>query len=141
GGGIWTSPAYDPAKGLIYLATGNVDNGVDPAKEPWQQAIVAIDAASLQTAASFQPIHADFSTDWDFGGSPTLYDLADGRHLISDTNKNGLVYALDRDNLGNGILWTTEISAPGASPDEGEGTIVSPVYANGMLFVGGGHTT
>jgi outer membrane protein assembly factor BamB len=141
GGGIWTSPAYDAASNRIFVATGNVDLGVDPKTVPWQQAIVAIDPTTMLTVDFFQPIHTDFSTDWDFGGSPTLYDLADGRHLIADTNKNGNVYALDRDHLANGVLWTTEISAPGESPDLGESTIVSPVYANGLLFVGGGTTT
>jgi len=141
GGGIWTSPAYDPASNRVFVATGNVDAGKLPSDEPWQQAIVAIDPATMKTAAAFQPIHTDFGTDWDFGGSPTLYDLSDGRHLVADTNKNGNVYAFDRDNLGSGVLWTTEISAPGTSPDVGESSIVSPVYANGLLFVAGGKTS
>lgn len=141
GGGVWTSPAYDPGTNRVFVTTGTVARGIQPGTAPWQQAFVAIDPASMQTLDSFQPVQTDFYTDWDFGASPTLYDLPDGRHLIAAANKNGLVYALDRDNLAGGVLWTSRISGSGASPDFGESTIVSAAYANGLLFVGGGRTT
>ena len=141
GGGVWTSPAFDAATGKLFVTTGTIGKGVLPENAPWQQAFVAIDPVSMQTLDSFQPIKTDFYTDWDFGASPTLYDLPDGRHLIAAANKNGLVYALDRDNLAAGPLWTSLISGSGASPDLGESTIVSAAYANQQLFVGGGRTT
>jgi polyvinyl alcohol dehydrogenase (cytochrome) len=140
GGGVWTSPAYDPATRRIFLTTGTVADGADPTTKPWQQAFVAVDPDTMQTLDSFQPVPTDFVTDFDFGTSPVLFDLPDGRHLIAATNKNGFVYAMNRDDLAAGVLWKTEISAPGASPDLGESAISSPVYANGMVFVAGGKT-
>ena len=141
GGGVWTSPSFDPRTGRLFVTTGTVARGALPETKPWQQAFVAIDPTTMQTLDSFQPVKTDFYTDWDFGASPTLYDLADGRHLIAAANKNGFVYALDRDNLAGGPLWTSLISGSGASPDLGESTIVSAAYANGRLFVGGAATT
>ena len=141
GGGIWTSAAFDGSLNRIFVTTGNVDNGVSAATEPWQQAFVAIDPSSLRTADSDQPIQTDFSTDWDFGASPTLFDTSGGRHMVAATNKNGLVYALDRANLAGGVRWTARISDTGDSPDLGVGSIVSPTFANGLLYVGGGATT
>ena len=140
GGGIWTSAAFDQILGRIFVTTGNVANGVSATSEPWQQAFVSIDPSTAHTADSYQPIQTDFSTDWDFGASPTLFD-ASGRHLIAAANKNGLVYALERTNLSGGVLWTSPISGSGDSPDLGVGSIVSPTFANGLLFVAGGATT
>lgn len=108
----------------------------------------SVNGAPIATAADSDPAALGasrsrpiFIPDWDFGASPTLYDLPDGRHLIAAANKNGFVYALDRDNLASGPLWTSLISGSGASPDFGESTIVSAAYADGLLFVGGGATT
>ena len=95
----------------------------------------------METLDSFAPVPGDnFSADMDFGSSPTLYDAPDGRHFIAATDKNGWVYALDRDNLAKGVVWQYQISGPGASPDLGESSIVSAPYADGTLFVGGGRT-
>jgi outer membrane protein assembly factor BamB len=92
-------------------------------------------------ADSFQPIQTNFSTDFDFGASPTLFDTPGGRHMVATANKNGFVYALDRTDLAAGVVWTSRISGSGASPDLGESTIVSPTFANGLVFVAGGRTT
>lgn len=140
GGGVWTSPAWDPLSGRLFVTTGTVADGVkDPSTKPWQQAFVAIDPATMQTLDSFQPVKTDFFTDWDFGASPTLVDSG-GLGLVIAANKNGIVYALDRNNLAAGPLWTYVISGPGASPDLGESTIVSAAWANGRVFVGGGRS-
>ena len=141
GGGVWTSPSFDPRTNRVFVTTGTVAKGARAVDKPWQQAFVAIDPDTMQTLDSFQLVQTDFYTDWDFGASPTLYDLPGGQHLIAAANKNGFVYALDRDNLAGGVLWTSLISGSGASPDLGESTIVSAAYANGLLFVGGGKTT
>jgi len=140
GGGVWTTPAYDATTGRLFLTTGNPAAGVNATSVPYEQAFVAIDPSTMQTLDSYQPVTSGFSTDADFGASPTLFDTADGRHLIAATNKNGYVYALDRDDLAAGVLWKTQIAAGGASPDVGETSIVSAAFAGGTLFVGGGAT-
>src|SRR5437016_3687877 len=137
GGGIWTQQAYDPVTNRLFATTGTIALGKTTAQQPWADAFVAIDPDTMQTVDSFSPIPGDnYYTDADFGASPTLYDSPDGTHFIAATNKNGWVYALDRDHLANGIIWKYQISGGGASPDLGESSIVSAAYANGTLFVG-----
>jgi hypothetical protein len=141
GAGIWTQPAYDAVSNRLFVTTGTIASGKTPAQQPWADAFVAIDPDRMVTLDSFAPLPGDtFSADNDFGASPTLYDSVDGRHFIAATNKNGWVYALNRDNLAAGIVWKYQISGPGASPDFGESSIVSAPYANGTLFVAGGRT-
>src|SRR5438105_7511949 len=141
GGGIWTQQAYDPATNRLFATTGTIAKGKTTADQPWADAFVAIDPDTMETVDWFSPVQGDnYSEDADFGASPTLYDSPDGRHFIAATNKNGWVYALDRDNLAGGIKWQYQISGGGASPDLGESSIVSAAYANGTLFVGGGRT-
>jgi outer membrane protein assembly factor BamB len=141
GGGVWTQPAYDARTNRIFLTTGTVADKVDPRTRPLQQAFVAVDPVTLQTLDSFQPVPNVYGDEFDFGASPSLVDTAGGRHLIMAANKNGYVYALDRDHLAHGVLWTSQISGPGASPDIGESTIVSAAYGGGSLYVAGGKTT
>ncbi len=141
GGGVWTQQAYDPVTNRLFATTGTIALGKTTAQQPWADAFVAIDPDTMQTVDSFSPIPGDnYYTDADFGASPTLSDSPDGRHFIAATNKNGWVYALDRDHLANGIIWKYQISGGGASPDLGESSIVSAPYANGTLFVGGAKT-
>jgi outer membrane protein assembly factor BamB len=141
GGGIWTQQAYDPVTNRLFVTTGTIALGKTTAQQPWADAFVAIDPDTMQTVDAFSPIPGDnYYTDADFGASPTLYDSPDGRHFIAATNKNGWVYALDRDHLAAGIIWKYQISGGGASPDLGESSIVSAPYAGGTLFVGGART-
>ena len=97
--------------------------------------------ATMQTLDSYQPVTDAWAQEYDFGASPSLADTPGGRHLIVAANKNGVVYAADRDHLAGGVLWTMVISGPGSSPDLGESTIVSGAVANGSVFVAGGATT
>ena len=127
GGGVWTLPAFDVATNRLFVTTGTVADHVDPTTKPWQQAFVAIDAVSMETLDSFQTVPTPFSVNYEAGASPTLFDAADGRHLIAASNKNGYVYALNRNALAVGVVWTYQISGAGQSPDFGEGTIVSAV--------------
>ncbi|HET7788466.1 MAG TPA: PQQ-binding-like beta-propeller repeat protein, partial [Myxococcales bacterium] len=141
GAGIWTQQAYDAATDRIFATTGTIAKGQTSITQPLADAFVAIDPGTMTAVDHFSPLPNDtFVDDNDFGASPTLYDSPDGRHFVAATDKNGWVYALDRDHLANGIVWQYQISGPGASPDIGESSIVSAPYANGMLFVGGGRT-
>jgi outer membrane protein assembly factor BamB len=140
GGGVWTQPAYDPRTRRMFLTTGTIEDGKTRDQQPQTQAFVAIDPITMETLDYFSPVTTDFSADLEFGTSPVLYDTPDGRHLIAATAKTGIVYALDRDNLAAGLVWTYTISAPGVDPDLGEASISSPVYVDGVLFVAGGRT-
>ncbi len=140
GGGVWTQPAQDPISGRIFITTGTVADGRDPREQPLAQAFVAFDPISMETLDHFQPVPSPFAVDADFGGSPLLYATPGGRHLVAATNKDGFVYALDRDNLAAGVVWSRQISGNYGDPDLGLSTIVSPAFANDTLFVGGTRT-
>lgn len=141
GGGVWTQPAYDPRTNRIFFTTGTIADGLEPWQQPLADAFVAADATTLQTVDYHSPVDAGFSADEDFGASPLLYDTPDGRRWIVATNKNGWVYALDRDHLSNGTVWSYQVSGYSGDPDLGLSSIVSPAWGNGTVFVGGTKTT
>ncbi|HZH03425.1 MAG TPA: PQQ-binding-like beta-propeller repeat protein, partial [Myxococcaceae bacterium] len=140
GAPIWTQPAYDPRNNRLYVSTGNLEEGQVATDIPLAQAVVAINPDTLATLDYYQPVPNPFPEDFDFGAAPSLFDTIDGRHLLAVANKNGYVYAFDRDNLAAGEVWNYRISDRGVSPDLGESTIVSAAFAKNTLFVGGGKT-
>lgn len=144
GGGVWTQPAYDPATKKLFVTTGTIAAGLTPDQQPLSDAFVALDPATM-TALDHYTVPGTFADDIDFGASPTIYDTPAGQHLIAATNKNGLVYGMDRDRLSAGPLWTFRIAdfSMDSSPDLGDASIVSAPYvsATGTLFVGGGRLT
>jgi outer membrane protein assembly factor BamB len=138
GGGIWSSPTLDTATGIIYVATGTRTLP----SQPQAQAIVAINSATMALQDSWaiqfpQPVIADA----DFGVTPTLFTDSKGDQLVAAANKNGVLYALRRSNMSAGPVWTDQIADGGASPQYGQGTVSSGIYANGMLFQAGGQVT
>jgi outer membrane protein assembly factor BamB len=142
GGGVWTQPAYDARTNRLFFTTGTIAAGLTPAQQPYADAFVAVDPDTLQTL-DHHTIPGTFADDIDFGASPTLFDTPAGRHMIVAANKNGIVYALDRDNLAAGPVWTYRVAdfSLSSSPDLGDTTIVSAPFASGTIFVGGGRTS
>ena len=128
---MWTSPAYDPALGLIYAPMGN--GGTDhynaeraPATEPFNAALVALDAETGRPRWHFQTTHHDL---WDFDNpsQPALLDMKnDAGEMVPAIlifTKRGQIFALDR-RTGAPISKIVEKPAPtrGSAP----GNIVSP---------------
>jgi polyvinyl alcohol dehydrogenase (cytochrome) len=142
GAAVWSSPSVDEADGLVFVATGNAIG--DPADEPLAQAIVALDARTLEVRGSWQ--NPTSLEDADFGASPTLFE-AGGRKLVAAAGKDGMLFVLDRDRLEDGPVWSLRIAqVDPAQPDQGGdplagfGSIVSPTFANGLLYAAGGRT-
>ncbi len=74
GGGIWTSPAYDPSTGLIFTATGTRQP-----PQPLAEAVLGINPTTMQIASFWSlPISQEggASADADFGTSTTLINTA-----------------------------------------------------------------
>ena len=135
GGSIWTSPAYDPSTNTIYTATGN-QNATD---QPYAQAVLAINASTLEVTSSWKLPPSQAVADSDFGTSTTLFTDANGDPLVAVTNKDGVTYAFNRTNLAAGPVWERRISIGGDCPTCGDGSVSSGAFGGGDLYVGGGN--
>jgi polyvinyl alcohol dehydrogenase (cytochrome) len=127
GGAIWSAPTVDARRGLLYVATGD---GYTDAPTDKTDAIVALD---LKTGAirwarqltvgdnyiigcsprgSVANCPSPVGPDHDFGASPILHTLKDGRQLILAGQKSSQVYALDPDAEGR-LVWQHRLSSGG----------------------------
>jgi polyvinyl alcohol dehydrogenase (cytochrome) len=123
GASIWSAVTIDPKLQAIYVGTGNAFT--EPAAKT-SDAIMAFDLATGKALWSYQSLANDASPggcgpngpkgaecpqnvgpDWDFGDSPILRNLADGKRILVDANKGGKIVALDPDHDG-ALLWTTD---------------------------------
>jgi polyvinyl alcohol dehydrogenase (cytochrome) len=96
---IWTTPVFDEESNTIYIGTGN--NFTEPATAN-SDSIMAFDAATgrvkwvnQRTPNDIWTIRFPLGPDSDFGDSPQLYDLPDGRKVVGDGQKNGFYHVLD----------------------------------------------
>lgn len=129
GAPVWSSPTIDPARGLVYVGTG--ENYTRPTTES-SDAILAIDIETGQLAWSFQATEADAYTmgcglggggrgtcpsppgpDVDFGMAPMLTTRPDGRQILVAGQKSGVVWGLDPEAEG-AVLWSTQVGKGGA---------------------------
>ena len=136
GASIWSSLTVDEDAQRVYAATGNTNTG--PSGDPLSQAIVAFDAATLSVLDHWQ-VPTRFTTDADFGASPTLFNAADGTPLVGTANKDGFIYVLRRANLAAGPVWKYPIAIYGG-PEAGQSSVVAPSFADGVLYGGGAQT-
>jgi len=125
GGGVWNSPTIDPKRRALYVGTG--DAYTSPAA-PTTDSIMAMDLGSGKVLWSIQDTANDtwlagcngaklpencppeLGPDHDFGASPILKTLADGRSLIIAGQKSGNVWAHDPDKKG-AVVWKTALVA------------------------------
>ena len=125
---VWSTPAIDTRRNVIYVTTGN--NYTDPATR-LSDAFVAVDLNSGKILWSHQMTPKDAYTsacrlpdktncaesngpDFDFGSSPILVTLANGRRALVAGQKSGVVWAVDPDNQGE-VLWQTRVAKGGTA--------------------------
>ncbi|MDH4065091.1 MAG: PQQ-binding-like beta-propeller repeat protein [Acidobacteriota bacterium] len=115
GGAIWSAPTIDAGRGVIYAGVGNTYSGVS---QPATDAIVAFDLETGRMRWARQLAPDDVygcrageancgdkqGPDYDFGASPALTRLANGRELLIVGQKSGVGYALDPDRDG-AVVW------------------------------------
>ena len=101
GGPVWTTPAYDPALGLIFFGIGNpspVDGRVPPGDNLYTSSLAALDLASGKLRWYHQVVpHNEW--DYDPASPPVLLDVpgAGGTvPAVAQAGKTGWVYILDR---------------------------------------------
>jgi polyvinyl alcohol dehydrogenase (cytochrome) len=126
GAPIWTSPAIDEQRGVLYVGTGEATSA--PAA-PTTDSVLAIDLKTGAIRWRFQATADDiFLTgcmirhdglncphqgrllDHDFGASIVLARRADGHDVVLAGQKSGTLYALDPDAQGK-VLWKHSFGA------------------------------
>ena len=142
---VWSTPAFDPKLGLVYLPTGNATPDYYGGKrrdfdERNSSSIVALDVKTGQVRWRFQTVHHDL-WDYDVPAQPALYDLPDGKGAtipaLVQVTKRGQIFVLDR-RSGEPIRKVEERPVPqGAAP----GDRLSPTqpYSVEMPAMGGQH--
>jgi polyvinyl alcohol dehydrogenase (cytochrome) len=122
GAPIWTSPAIDAKRGVLYVGTG--ESTSEPA-EPTTDAVLAIDLKDGTIRWTFQATAKDIFLsgcgrnrkglncpkdtetvfrDVDFGASMIIAQRADGKDILIAGQKAGTVWGLDPDNGGK-LVW------------------------------------
>jgi len=155
GAAVWGStPAVDPADGLLYVGTGNnysVPAGVcdqpgqagctPPAADDHADSILALDmrtgAIRWSAATDGNDVFTEACTipgvtcgpDFDFGSGPNLIRLPSGRQLVGIGQKSGIYWALDART--GAIVWHTQVGpgSPGGGIQWGSATDGRHVFA------------
>jgi polyvinyl alcohol dehydrogenase (cytochrome) len=126
GAAVWSAPTIDPKRGAIYVATSNSYSNPPAAtsdailafdlvtgKLLWKQQATPKDAYVVACySADKTNCPEDHGPDHDFGQSPILVTLRDGKRVLVVAQKSGVVHALDPDDGGK-ILWQTRIGKGG----------------------------
>jgi len=101
GGPVWTTPAYDPALGLIIFGIGNpsgIDGRIAPGDNLYTSSIAALDLATGKLRWHYQMVPHD-EWDYDPASPPVLMDIpynGDTVPVVAEAGKTGWVYILDR---------------------------------------------
>ena len=148
GAAIWSRPTIDAKRGLIYVATGDSYTDVTTDRD---DAIVAFDMKTGavkwsnqvtendnfivacfggQPAASNPNCPSPMGPDVDFGASPILQTMANGKDIILAGQKSGAVYGLDADAQGK-TLWKVKlgVGSPAGGVEWGMASDKDQVYA------------
>jgi polyvinyl alcohol dehydrogenase (cytochrome) len=114
GVGIWSTPAVDRKRGMLYVGSGN---NYDAPAGPLADSILAIEYKTGKLKWSTQFTYPDvFSAgnpggkDADVGASPNLW-TSKGRAFVGAGDKGGVYHALDRDT--GKVVWETTLT-PGS---------------------------
>ena len=103
GGSVWTTPAVDTARGLIYIGTGNPAPQMDDATRPGDNlhslSLVALELATGKLRWAYQQVPHD-RWGYDVASPPALFTLnIDGRprDVVAEAGKVGWLFIHDRD--------------------------------------------
>ena len=139
---VWSTPAFDPALGLVYLPTGNATPDYwgshrSDASDRYSSSVVALDIATGKERWRFQTTHHDL-WDYDVPSQPMLMDFptvggAKTPALIQLT-KRGQIFVLDR-ATGKPLTQVVEKPVPGGA-EKGEWTSPTQPYSVGMPAIG-----
>lgn len=143
GASVWTTPIYDPALNMVFFTTGNNFSNKDagPASKT-SDAFFGVDASTGRIVWTNQRTPGDTYTgalqrngtthpDYDFGDSPELFRLPNGRAVLVAGQKSGFMYVVD---ARTGQTLSQKQLVPGG---ELGGFFSDSAYANGMIYANG----
>jgi hypothetical protein len=144
GASVWSSEAA--TKGWVWVTTG--DPEFTGARLYHAYSFLRLNSSTLALSGSWQ-LKLGQAADLDFGSSPTIFPgIVHGvsTSLVAACNKNGRYYALPRDALGLGPVWSVRV---GAAAHTNQGMCLasavwnaqaSALYLAGNVTSIGGHT-
>ena len=112
GGGIWSSPAVDTTKGVVYVGMGDPDDGAE-----------ALSLHDGHVIWRWRSALRDVA-DTDVGSGPLLYHDQRGQLRIAVGGKDGFLYSLDAQS--GRVLWRTHV---------GDHVFSSPAFARDTIYV------
>jgi outer membrane protein assembly factor BamB len=139
GASVWSSEAV--TKSWVWVTTG--DPLFTGTHLYHAYSFVRLDARTLALRGAFQ-LQLGQATDLDFGSSPTLFHVTVRgvpSVLVGACNKNGRYYALRRDALGRGPVWSVQVGVPAHT---GRGMCLASAVWNdraSQLYLAGNTTT
>ncbi len=139
GASVWSSEAVGAAG--VYATTGNPDPAGTTIDDAYS--IVRLSGSTLARQDKWT-VPAGQAADLDFGSSPTLYSASIGgaaTNLVTACNKNGTLYAWQRDDLAAGPVWTRQVSVSGSATALGCMTSPALDYRMHLLFVAANQTS
>ena len=102
GGSAWTTPAFDPKLGLLYVGVGNPSPQFQDSTRPGDNrdsvSLVALDAATGKRRWAYQQVPHDL-WGYDVASPPVLFDtIVDGQAVpaVAEAGKTGWLYVHDR---------------------------------------------
>ena len=126
GAPIWSSPTVDLDRRMIYVTTGDsysdppadtsdafIAFRMDTGEVAWSRQMTAGDAYTLACVGGDRTNCPEAKgPDLDFGSSPILVKLPDGRRMLIAGQKSGMVHAIDPDRQGE-IVWQRRVGRGG----------------------------
>jgi polyvinyl alcohol dehydrogenase (cytochrome) len=127
GAAIWSQPSVDAKRGVIYVATGDSyteahSNGTDAIMAinmkdgsiKWTTQVTETDNFIMNcTIAKPGPnCPTPLGPDYDFGSTPILATLPNGKQVLLSGQKSGITYGMDPDTGKE--IWKTQVGAGGS---------------------------
>ncbi len=126
GAAVWSAPTIDPKRNALYVATG--DAYTAPAAETsdaiiafdlksgiplWTHQFTPNDAFLVGCAPGRDNCPSVIGPDFDFGNSPILRTLPNGKSVLVIGQKSGAAWAIDPDKDG-ALVWEHKVGAGSA---------------------------
>src|SRR5262245_3966554 len=126
GAAVWSAPTIDPKRNALYVATG--DAYTAPAAETsdavmafdlrsgiplWTHQFTPNDAFLVRCEPGRDNCPSVIGPDFDFGNSPILRTLPNGKSVLVIGQKSGAAWAIDPDKDG-ALVWEHKVGAGSA---------------------------